>query len=53
MAFQKSAGGASSSGVTTDTSAIANTTRHLYGRMYSSSRFISRESYAFPIASSS
>src|SRR5215470_16846954 len=42
MAFQNSAGGASSNGVTTATSASAKITRHLYGAMYCTSRFIKR-----------
>src|SRR5262245_12129901 len=53
MALRKRIGGASSRGVTTATRPSASTTHHLYGAMYCKRRRISRESYAFPNASSS
>src|SRR4030095_12058074 len=53
MALPKRIGGASSSGVTTATSPSASPPHHLYGVMYCNNRRISRESYAFPSASSS
>src|SRR5215813_5100666 len=53
IALRKRIGGANSNGVTTATSPSASTTHNLYGAMYCNSRRISRESYAFPSASSS